>query len=72
MAKNILVLAASPRKDGNSDILCDQFIKGASGNGNKIEKIYVNDLNIGPCQACLLYGKRAGCLFHKGRYGRGA
>jgi multimeric flavodoxin WrbA len=52
MAKNILVLAASPRKGGNSDILCDQFIKGASGNGNKIEKIYVNDLNIGTCQAC--------------------
>lgn len=52
MAKNILVLSGSPRKGGNSDILCDQFIKGATDNGNKVEKVYVNDMNIGSCQAC--------------------
>lgn len=27
--KNILVISASPRKGGNSDVLCDEFIKGA-------------------------------------------
>lgn len=52
MSKNILVLSASPRKGGNSDILCNQFIKGAEESGNTIEKIYVNDMNIGGCQAC--------------------
>ena len=25
--KNILVISASPRKGGNSDVLCDEFIK---------------------------------------------
>ena len=29
MNKQILVLSASFRKGGNSDTLCDQFIKGA-------------------------------------------
>ena len=28
MKKNILVIAGSPRKGGNSDLLCDQFMKG--------------------------------------------
>ena len=29
MVKNVLILSASPRKGGNSDLLCDQFAKGA-------------------------------------------
>ena len=30
--KNILILSASPRKGGNSDLLCDQFAKGSVKN----------------------------------------
>lgn len=52
MSKKILVLSGSPRKGGNSDILCDQFIKGAKESGNLVEKIYVNKQNIGCCQGC--------------------
>ncbi|WP_330676649.1 hypothetical protein [Romboutsia lituseburensis] len=33
MSKNILVLSGSPRKGGNSDILCDQFVMGAKEKG---------------------------------------
>ena len=29
MAKKVLILSGSPRKGGNSDLLCDQFLKGA-------------------------------------------
>lgn len=50
--KKILVLSASPRRNGNSSILCDEFIRGAQTNGNDVEKIYVNQLNIKHCQAC--------------------
>ena len=35
--KNILILSASPRKNGNSDILCHQFMKGAEDAGNEGE-----------------------------------
>lgn len=35
--KNILVISSSPRRNGNSDLLCDEFIKGALEAGNKVE-----------------------------------
>lgn len=28
MSKKVLVLSGSPRKDGNSDLLCNEFMKG--------------------------------------------
>ena len=56
MNKKVLVIAGSPRKGGNSDILCDEFIRGARESGNTAEKIYVQSLKIGPCRAC--YGCR--------------
>lgn len=56
MGKKILVLAGSPRKGGNSDILCDAFLKGAAEAGHTGEKIYVDDLHLGACMAC--YGCR--------------
>lgn len=33
MAKKILILSATPRKGGNSDLLCDQFLLGARERG---------------------------------------
>lgn len=29
MSKEVLILSASPRRNGNSDLLCDQFTLGA-------------------------------------------
>ena len=43
MAKKILILSASPRKGGNSDLLCDQFAKGAEEAGHQVEKIRVQE-----------------------------
>lgn len=52
MNKKILILSGSPRKNGNSDILCDSFAKGASESGHTVEKIRVAEKNIGYCRAC--------------------
>jgi multimeric flavodoxin WrbA len=52
MKKKVLVLSASPRKGGNSDILCDQFILGANEAGNPSEKIFLRDKEINYCLAC--------------------
>ncbi len=52
MAKNILVISASPRKGGNSDTLCDEFIRGATESGNKVEKVRLAEKNINYCTAC--------------------
>lgn len=52
MSKKVLVLSASPRKGGNSDLLCDQFILGAQEAGNQTEKIFLRDKKIGCCNGC--------------------
>ena len=52
MSKKILVLSASPRRGGNSDLLCDQFILGAKESGNQVEKIFLRDKEINYCLAC--------------------
>ena len=50
--KNVLILSSSPRKGGNTDLLCDAFAKGAKEAGNKVTKIRVADKKIGYCTAC--------------------
>ncbi|MEI3328827.1 MAG: flavodoxin family protein [Coprococcus sp.] len=50
--KNVLILSGSPRKGGNSDILCDEFLRGAEESGNKVTKINVVSKKIAPCHAC--------------------
>ena len=49
---NILVISSSPRKNGNSDVLCDRLIEGARESGHQTEKIRLDGLNISPCRAC--------------------
>ena len=51
MAK-VLAISASPRK-GNSDTLCDEFVKGALEVGADVEKIRLGDYKIGYCKGCL-------------------
>jgi multimeric flavodoxin WrbA len=45
-------IVGSPRKTGNVDLLVSNVLKGASGRGADVDKIYLNDLNIKPCQSC--------------------
>jgi multimeric flavodoxin WrbA len=52
MAKKVLILSASPRKGGNSDLLCDQFLLGAEESGNDAEKIFLRSRKINHCLAC--------------------
>ena len=52
MSKKVLLLSGSPRKGGNSDILCDEFLRGAQEAGNEAEKIRVCEKKIAPCTAC--------------------
>ncbi len=52
MGKKILILSGSPRKGGNSDLLCDEFARGASEAGHEVEKIRVAERKIGYCLGC--------------------
>ena len=50
--KNVLIISASPRKNGNSDILCDRFAQGAKESGHFAKKIFIASKNIGYCRGC--------------------
>ena len=52
MSKKILILSGSPRRGGNSDILCDEFARGAQEAGHTVEKIRVAAKKVAPCAAC--------------------
>ena len=52
MNKKVLILSGSPRKGGNSDLLCDEFMCGAAEAGHDVEKIRVAEKKIGYCSAC--------------------
>ena len=52
MNKKVLILSGSPRKDGNSDLLCNEFAKGTAEAGHQVEKIHVAEKKIGYCRAC--------------------
>lgn len=52
MNKKVLIISASPRKGGNSDTLCDQFMLGAKEAGNNVEKIFLKDKEINYCTGC--------------------
>lgn len=58
----VLAISASPRKGGNSDVLCDQFLKGAAEAGNEIKKIALGQVNISPCAACYGCSKSHRCV----------
>lgn len=60
MAKKVLILSGSPRKGGNSDILCDQFMRGAEEAGHDVEKIWVQNKKVAPCLACYYCKDHAG------------
>ena len=36
MAKKVLILSSSPRRGGNSDTLCDEFMRGAAESNHEV------------------------------------
>ena len=48
----VLGINGSPRIGGNTDILLDKALEGASAKGAKTEKVILNTLKFSPCQEC--------------------
>ena len=59
---NVLVINGSPRSKGNSDLLCDEFIRGAEEAGNQVEKISLREKRIAPCRACYACFRTGKCV----------
>lgn len=58
----VLAISASPRRGGNSDVLCDRFLLGAAEAGHETEKISLADARISPCRGCYACGRSGECV----------
>jgi multimeric flavodoxin WrbA len=58
----ILGIVGSPRRNGNTEILIDEALRGAEEAGASSEKVILNELNITPCQACDACQKNSKCV----------
>ena len=52
MSKNVLILSGTPRKNGNSEILCNEFQKGAEEAGNYVKRVNLREKEIHYCKGC--------------------
>lgn len=60
--KNILIISTSARKGANSEILADEFKRGAADSGHNVEKVCLYDKNIGFCKGCLVCQSTKNCV----------
>ena len=51
--KKVFILSATPRKNGNSELLAQQFAEGAEESGNIVTKVNVRDIELKFCLGCL-------------------
>jgi multimeric flavodoxin WrbA len=49
----VLGLFGSPRRDGNTDLLLEETLKGVQSEGAEVERLHLADFNITPCRECL-------------------
>ena len=59
--KNVLIISSSPRKNGNTNTLCEQFKKGAEAKGHHVDLVRIMEKKIGFCLAC------DGCMRNGGK-----
>ena len=48
----VVAVNASPRSNGNCEVLVDQFLKGAKEAGCEVEKINLRNYKLSPCIGC--------------------
>jgi multimeric flavodoxin WrbA len=56
-----VILFGSPRKDGNTRQLTDAFAGALKGRQTDVRLLYLNDMNIRPCQGCLACSEKGAC-----------
>ena len=57
----IIVLAGSPHKNGTSNALVQEFVKGAKEVGKEVEIIDLAHIDIHPCMGCDACGMNGDC-----------
>ncbi len=64
--KKITIISSSLRKNSNSEILANEFIRGAKENGNEINLINLKKIKMQFCIGCLSCSKTHKCVLKDG------
>lgn len=62
MTKNVLVISSTLRKNGNSELLAKEFLRGAEDAGNDVEFVSLQDKEIKFCKGCLACQRIGSCV----------
>lgn len=60
--KNVLIISSSLRRGSNSEVLAEEFARGAADAGNKVELISLRNKDIRFCRGCLACQKTQKCV----------
>ncbi|MHC4268052.1 MAG: flavodoxin family protein [Planctomycetota bacterium] len=60
----VLGISGSPRRDGNTELLIREFMKGAKASGHETELIILTELKISPCTSCDYCQKNGKCVIN--------
>lgn len=61
-ASNVMALYGSPRQGGNTEILLDEFLRGAASEGASVDRLYIHDAAISPCRGCEACFQNGRCI----------
>lgn len=58
----VLGISGSPRRDGNTELLLKEFLRGASASGHETELLLLSEFKISPCTSCDSCQKNGQCI----------
>ena len=64
--KKIVIVTSSPRKNGNSEVLAQNFAEGVKAAGNEVKFIAVRDIGLKFCTGCLYCQSHDKCVLDDG------
>ncbi len=64
MGKRVLIVASSPRRNGNSNRLVAAFAEGAVQAGHQVKIVWLCEKNISFCRGCLACQQTMRCVIH--------
>lgn len=66
MAKKVFIVSSTPRERGNSDILAEEFARGARDAGHEVRKVNIREMQLQFCIGCLYCQNHEGCVLQDG------
>lgn len=64
MNKKVYIVSSTPRKNGNSEILANEFARGAKEAGHCVTKINIRDMDLKFCIGCMYCQSHEKCVLN--------